>query len=481
MPNHSDLMFTPVAQLATLVRSGVLSARELVAASLARIEELNPAINAFVDVFADDALAQADTIAAGDLRPFAGVPIAIKNNRAIAGRRLTMGAELMGDYVPSFDAAVVRRLRDAGFVIVGTTTLPEWGAMGVTRPRRFGPTRNPWDRQRTPGGSSGGSAAAVAAGMVPVAHANDGAGSTRIPASCCGLVGLKPQRDRISSAPAGGHEFMVIDGVLTRTVAETAQLLDVLAGYELGDASWAPPPPESFAATARRTPEPLRIAVTTQPPLEDVTVDPSCERAVAQAAALLQSLGHEVVEAQPPWQRPGLLRLLMTAFDTRTASIMEFAAHIAGHGLREQDVEPLSWHMYTGVAGVSATRLYYVEARLQAFGRELVSWIAGYDALLTPTLAQLPVTHEEIDPLSDDPRETQRRSAAFTPFLAAMNASGSPAISLPVSVSDDGLPIGVQLVGQPAGEGPLLALAAQIEAAQPWAERRPAAVSDTSG
>jgi amidase len=472
MASNLDLMFMSVDRLAALVRSGELSARELVGASLAQIEELDPALNAFVDVFADDALAYAGTIAAGDPRPFAGVPIAIKNNSAIAGRRLTFGAGLMGDFTPKADSTPVRRIREAGFVIVGTTTLPEWGAMGVTRGRRFGPTRNPWDPARTTGGSSGGSAAAVAAGMVPVAHANDGAGSTRIPAACCGLVGLKPQRDRISSAPSGGHELLVCDGVLTHTVAETAQLLDVLAGYEVGDASWAPPPPEPFALTAARAPGAQRIAVTVAPPIE-VAVDAQCARAVDDAAALLRSLGHEVVEADPPWRRKGLLRSLMTAFDVRTAALMEFAAHLAGHALGEDDVEPLSWHMYSGVADLNATGLYDAERRLQAFGREFVTWLSGFDALLTPALAQPPVRHEEIDPLAPDARATQRRSAAFTPFLGAINATGLPAISLPLGVRDDGLPIGVQLVGGPAGEGALLALAAQLETAAGRTDRHP--------
>ncbi len=227
----AELMLRPVSELAALVRCGELSALELVDASLSRIGEMEPQINAFVDVDHDGARAAAAAIEAGDARPFAGVPIAIKNNRAVRGLRLTSGAELMGDLRPRHDHNVTRRLRAAGFVVVGTTTLPEWGILPITESRRFGPTRNPWDPARTPGGSSGGSAAAVAAAMVPIAHGNDGGGSLRIPAACCGLVGLKPQRGRISLAPDAGEQFLVQDGVLTRTVHETALLLDVLAGY----------------------------------------------------------------------------------------------------------------------------------------------------------------------------------------------------------------------------------------------------------
>jgi amidase len=233
MPDTSaaDLMFRPVDELAGMVRSGELSSRELVQASLDRIAELDPQLNAFVDVYAEDALAAADAVGPGDERPLAGVPVAIKNNRAVEGKRLTLSAAFMGDFVAPYDHNVTARLKAAGAIVVGSTTLPEWGILPVSEARRNGePTRNPWDRERTPGGSSGGSAAAVASGMVPFAHANDGGGSTRIPAACVGLVGLKPQRGRISLAPELGEQFLVQDGVLTRTVRETSLLLDLLAG-----------------------------------------------------------------------------------------------------------------------------------------------------------------------------------------------------------------------------------------------------------
>src|SRR3954463_15161617 len=235
----ADLMFRPVTDLAGLVRRGELSARELVETSVRRIEELDGRLDAFIDVDGERAIAEAEEIGTGDPRPFAGVPIAIKNNRAVEGWRLTHACDLMWDYVADYDHNVTRRFKDAGFVVVGTTNLPEYGILPVSEPRRQ-QTRNPWDTERTPGGSSGGSAAAVAAGMVPIAHGNDGGGSTRIPAACCGLVGLKPQRGRISLSPDQGDSPLVTDGVLTRTVAETAELLDVLGGYEVGDATGAP-------------------------------------------------------------------------------------------------------------------------------------------------------------------------------------------------------------------------------------------------
>ena len=257
----SELMFRSATELAELVRSGECSAVSLVEESLRRIDELQPTINAFTHVARESALATATEIEPGDPRPFAGVPIAIKDNRAVDGMPLTMCSDLFGNFVPHHDSFLVRRIREAGFVIVGKTTLPEMGILPTTESRRFGPTRNPWALDRTPGGSSGGSAAAVAAGMVPIAHGNDGGGSIRIPASCCGLVGLKPARGRVSVGPESGQSFLVGDGVLTRTVADTAQVLDVLAGYEPGDATWAPPPPGRYGELALQAPGRLRIGL----------------------------------------------------------------------------------------------------------------------------------------------------------------------------------------------------------------------------
>jgi amidase len=468
----TDLMFAPVTELAALVRSGELSARELVEASLERIDALQPVVNAFVDVDHDGARAAADAIAPGDERPFAGVPIAVKNNRSVAGLRLTLGAEFMGDYTPRHDHNTTRRLRDAGFVVVGTTCLPEWGIMPITESRRFGPTRNPWDLERTPGGSSGGSAAAVAAGMVPIATANDGGGSCRIPAACCGLVGLKPQRGRISLAPDAGDSLLVQDGVLTRTVRETALVLDVLAGPEPGDATWAPPPDEPFAASAARAPGRQRIGVTTAMPLLDAELDPLCARAAADAAELLAGLGHEVVEVEPPWRTPGLLERFSALFGPAVSTQIAAAAQRAGREPREADMEPLSWAVWQRSKSVDAVRAAVVRSQLQAFARAIVVWATPYDAILTPALAQPPVPIGALDPCGPDPMGTFRRSGEFTPYSAIANVTGTPAIALPLYERDDGLPLAVQLIGRPAQEGALLALAAQLEAALPWNRRR---------
>ena len=472
----ATLMTRPVTELARLVREGELSARELVQASLDRIGALDGEVNAFVDVFAEDALAEAGAIAPGDPRPFAGVPIAIKGNRPVAGRRLTVGSDFFGDFVAPVDHNVVARLRRAGFVIVGTTTMPEFGILPSTETRRFGPTRNPWDPSRTPGGSSGGSGAAVAAGMVPIAHANDGGGSTRIPAACCGLVGLKPQRGRISTAPEVGFSFLVQDGVLTRTVAETAQLLDLLAGPELGDAAWAPPPPEPFADAAAREPGRRRIALALNPPLPEAELDPVIEAVVRDAAAVLESLGHEVEEVQAPWSDKDMLRLFTASFGPAVSTQIAFGALLAGRPAVAEDVEPLSWAIWQLCQTITSVDAAVAEVRLQAFARALITWADPYDAILTPALAEAPVPIGVLDPQKAEPMRTFARSGRFTPYTAVANVTGSPAIALPVAVRPEGdaaagLPIGIQLLGRPAGEGPLLALAAQLEAARPWADR----------
>jgi amidase len=470
--SDSDLMFRGAVELAGMVRSGEVSARELVECSLDRIERLNPALNAFVDVDAEGALAAAEQISAGDERPFAGVPIAIKNNRAVRGMRLTYGCALMSDFVCDYDHNVTRRLRDAGFVIVGTTTLPEYGILPVSEARLFGPTRNPWDLGRTPGGSSGGGAAAVAAGIVPVAHGNDGGGSVRIPAACCGLVGLKVARGRISSAPELGDAMLVVDGVLTRTVGDTAAILDVLAGYEPGDATWAPPPREPFADAAALAPGRLRIAATTLPPIPDATVDPLCARAVTDAAEMLRDLGHEVEEVQPPWQQDEVKDVFGAVFSSHIALSIAYSGMVAGREPTTADMEPMSWAIFSMVGKMTAVEQLGATVQLQSFARRLVAFLEGYDALLTPALAERPLPLGSLDTAAPEPMSTFTRSGYFTPFTPIFNATGQPAVSLPLFQGEDGLPLGVQLVGLPAGESALLALAAQLEEACPWSERR---------
>lgn len=476
--SDSDLMFRSAIELAGMVRSGAISSRELVEISLGRIEALTPALNAFVDVDAERALAVADSVRPGDERPFAGVPTAIKNNRAVQGMRLTFGCSLMEHNMCDYDHNVTRRLKQAGFVIVGTTTLPEYGILPTTEARLFGATRNPWDPSRTPGGSSGGAAAAVASGMLPVAHGNDGGGSVRIPAACCGLVGLKPSRGRISAAPELGDSSLGIDGMLTRTVADTAAILDVLGGYELGDATWAPDPAEPFARSLVREPGRLRIAATTLPPIPDAPVDPVCAQAVADCADLLRSLGHEVEEVEPPWQLDGLQALFGAVFSSQIALSIAYSGMVAGRTPQADDMEPMSWAIFSMIAKMNAVEGLGAAVRLQAFARRLIAFLDPYDVLLTPALAERPLPLGTLDTAAAEPMATFTRSGLFTPFTPIFNASGQPGISVPLFEGEDGLPLGVQLVGRPAGEAQLLALAGQLEAARPWAERRAVGVPD---
>jgi amidase len=465
-----SLMFESATALAARVRSGELSARELVEESLARIDALEPTINAFTHVAHESALATASKIGSGDPRPFAGVPIAIKDNRPVEGMPITMCSDLFGDLVANHDAFLVRRIKEAGFVIVGKTALPEMGILPTTESRRFGPTNNPWALDRTPGGSSGGSAAAVAAGMVPIAHGNDGGGSTRIPAACCGLVGLKAARGRVSVGPDGGQSFLVVDGVLTRTVADTAALTDTLAGYELGDATWAPPPAEPFAEAAKREPGQLRIGLTLESPLPDAALDPECVRAARDAGGLLESLGHQVEEFEPPWLGLDLLTKFTRFYGPGVAMTVMIGGRIARREPTEEDVEPLTWMMWERAKGLDTIGYLSTEGRLESAARRIVAGLSRFDAVLTPALAKPPVKIGEIHGRGPDPWAHYRRSSEFTPFTAIGNITGLPAISLPLY--HGGLPTAIQLIGRPAREDVLLSLSGQLEQAQPWAERR---------
>jgi amidase len=469
---EQELLFRPATELASMVHSGQLSARELTEASLARIEALEPTINAFTHIAYDSAIQAAEEMSPSDPRPFAGVPIAIKDNRPVAGMPLTVGSDLFGDYVPERDSFLVRRLRDAGFVIVGKTALSEMGILPTTETRRFGPTRNPWQLDRTPGGSSGGSAAAVAAGMVPLAHGNDGGGSIRIPAACCGLVGLKAARGRVSVGPERGQSFFGADGVLTRAVGDTAAVLDVIAGYEHGDASWAPPPPASYSELARREPRGLRIGLAFNPPIE-AELDPVCERGARDAAMLLESLGHTVEEAEPPWPQTGLLQDFTRIFGPHVSMETLAGGQLRGREVTEDDVEPLTWAMWARARSQGTLTYLAAHSRLESIARSIVTFLEPYDALLTPALARRPVPIGEIHGLGPDPWDQYHRSGPFTPYTAIINVTGLPAIVVPLYNGDDGLPLAVQLVGPPAREEIVLALATQLEESNPWPARRP--------
>ena len=457
------------------MRAGEVSARELAEAALAAIERLDGQLNAFVTLSAERALAEAEAVRPGDERPLAGVPIAIKDTLALTeGIRTTFGMGAMADWVPPLDSAPVRRLRAAGAVIVGKTNMPELGILPVTEPRAFGPTRNPWDPSRTPGGSSGGSAAAVAAGMVAIAHGNDGGGSIRIPASCCGLVGLKPSRGRSSVAPGPTDPLgIVAEGALTRTVADTALFLDVIAGYETGDPYWAPDPAVPFLDAAATRPGRLRVGCTFETP-NGVPVHPDCRSAMEQAAELLESLGHEVEEATPAWRDDVFVERFISIWVAAVPSRVAGLGLLRGRPIEPEELEPLTRAMAEAGHKVSASEFIAALDYLRVAARRLVAYWLEHDVLLTPTLARPPLRIGELDPPGgDSPLSVLRRSGEFIPFPPPWNVTGQPAISLPLATSSEGLPVGVQLVGPPAGEELLISLAAEVEAARPWHDRRP--------
>ena len=458
-----ELAFFSAVEQARLVRSGEVSAAELVGLYVERIGRIDPTLNAFVTIRAEEALAEARALdaAEGDA-PFRGVPIGVKDLTATAGIRTTYSSRAFADYVPDFDTAVVRRLREAGFVILGKTNTPEFGTTAFTESDLNGATRNPWNLDLTPGGSSGGAAAALAAGLMPIAHGSDGGGSIRIPAACCGIFGLKPSRGRVSSAPFPSLEGLASAGPLTRTVEDAAHLLDVLAGYEVGDPWWAPQPERPFADAWREPPGRLRVAVTDEPPIP-AAVDPECSAALAAAAELLAELGHDVAWSTPPWREPDLAHTFIEVWQV-------------GPSLYPIDdlalVTPLNRKLVESARASSAADYARAVARLHTVARRTVGFWDGIDVVLTPTLALPPVPigwQERVEGAF----EQLLRNTDFTPFTAVANLTGLPAMSLPLHWSASGLPVGVQAIGPPAGDALLLQLAAQIEAACPWAERRP--------
>ncbi|MBA2740629.1 MAG: amidase [Actinobacteria bacterium] len=458
-----ELAFLPATEQARLVRSGEVSSVELVELYLDRIERIDPALNSFVTVCGEEAIAEART---RDASPgsgaFHGVPIAVKDLTATAGIRTTYSCRAFADYIPDFDTAVARRIREAGFVILGKTNTPEFGTVAFTESELNGNTANPWNPERTPGGSSGGAAAALAAGLVPLVHGTDGGGSIRIPASCCGVFGLKPSRGRVSSAPFSALEGLSTSGPLARHVADAAAFLDVLSGYEPGDPWWAPPPVRPFAGEVGADPGHLRVAATVTPPV-DHPVHPDCVAALQGAATLLAELGHEVVEATPPWSSAGLIDDFITVWQVSPTFFP------VDQGL----LTPLNRELAAAARSTSSADYAAAVLRLQAAARRIVSFWDEVDIVLTPTLAlpPVPIGWQEVG--TNNGMDQLRKNVVFTPYTAVANLTGLPALSLPLHTTSEGLPIGVQAIGRPAGDAMLVRLAAQLEAARPWQENRP--------
>jgi amidase len=443
---------TTALELAAHIRAGELTAVEAVEGAIERAEAENPKLNFLVTDCYERAIARAGRPLDG---PFAGVPMLVKDLTETAGVRTTFSSRAFADYVPQQSAAVVHRMEDAGFVVIGKSNTPEFGITAVTESALNGVCRNPFDVERTPGGSSGGAAAAVAAGVLPLAHGSDGGGSIRIPASCCGLFGIKPSRGRVSPAPNGsGSLELSQSGPLATTVRDAAAFLDAIAGYELGDAHWAPPPERPFLDECDRDPGRLRIALATKPPIE-YDVDPRVARVARDAADALAALGHEVVDATPDWHGKDTLglfsylwRLTPALYPVQDASLL------------------MPINRWFAQWAHEATSVDYARAviQLQSLARRVVMFWHDVDVLVTPGLAQLPVPIGWVfEP--DDPRAQYKRGGEFTPFTPIVNVTGQPAAMFPFG-SVEGLPVGVQLIGPPAGEAMLFRLCAQLEAAQ---------------
>jgi Asp-tRNA(Asn)/Glu-tRNA(Gln) amidotransferase A subunit family amidase len=455
--------------LAELVRTGEVTPAEVLDAALARLEARNPVVNAVVARCEPDPPDPATTEG-----PLAGVPYLLKDlNCHVAGLPTTHGSRLFADAVATEDHGFVGRLRRAGMRVIGKTNTPEFGLTATTEPVLFGPSRNPWDLGFTTGGSSGGAAAAVAAGIVPAAHATDGGGSIRIPASCCGLFGLKPTRGRISAAPHAGETSggLSIGHAVTRSVRDSAVLLDVAAGAFPGDPWWAPPPSRPYAEEVGADPGRLRIALLTSPP-SGLPVDPACVAATEDAAALCAELGHVVEPATWP---DGTAELLARTFGIMAANVavtIDDRLEALGRGLADDDLEPLTRGSYEMARTMTGEDYVRGVRAMHAVGRRLAAFHETWDVILTPTLGQPPV---ELGYLSD-PATFRERITRFVGFTMLFNATGQPAMSVPLGwLEREGagpLPIGVQFAGRFGEEDRLFRLAGQLEAARPWAARR---------
>ena len=482
-----DLARLDATAQAELVRIGEVSPEELTLAAIERAERLNPELNAIIHPLYEQGLEESR----GELPdgPFRGVPFLFKDLGAgLAGQPLHMGMKALkeADFRLPVDTFLGARLREAGFVTIGKTNTSELGIVPTTEPEVYGPTHNPWDLDRSPGGSSGGSAAAVAAGIVPIAHANDGGGSIRIPASCCGLVGLKPSRGRTSLGPLIGDTMsgLTVEHVVSRSVRDVALALDATHGPGPGDPYVAPPPARPYVVELRADPGSLRIALMTESIGTDVEIDPVVVAAAREAAQMLEALGHSVDDDLPAAPDPSfdLVESFLTRWYAGQTEVLDQFGVILGRRLGPDDVEPLTWAMAEEGRRRHSGQYLAAVSQHHAIARMLGLWFdAGHDLLMSPTMGELPPPLGSFASDPQDPLNTIHRGEKTAGFTALLNATGNPAISLPLAQSEEGLPIGVQLIAPLGGEDVLLRVASQLEQAHPWADRLPETFSVPSG
>lgn len=487
--------------LAEQVASGATHPAELLDIAISQYHRLNPQLNAVCQPMFELARERASQQLSG---PLAGVPMLIKDAiQDYAGLPTGNGSKVFSHIPAVRHSHIVRRLLDAGAVIIGKSNTPELALKGVTDPVAFGHTRNPWDTTRTPGGSSGGSAAAVAAGMVPIAGANDGGGSIRIPAACCGLFGLRPSRGRVSVGPAHGEiwEGASSDLVLCRSVRDAALAMDVLAGPNQGDPFAISPADGSFRDLAKRDPGVLRIGFSTRSPV-DTPVHPEAVRAVENAVQILRSLGHEVVEGEPDYDGQALARCYLNMYFGQVAATLDQARET---GARDEEFELLTRTLAAFGRGMTSASYISSHRQWNQFSQALGAFFQQHDLYLTPAIAHPPIRHEQAHIPAGQARalrwllasgllpvlarwgamdnmveDMARKNLTYVPFTQLANLTGTPAMSVPLHWTAEGLPLGVQFCGPSASEPLLLQLATQLEQAQPWAQRRPA-MSKTEG
>jgi amidase len=471
---------------ARLVRAGEASPAELVEAAIRRIEALDPEFNAVITPLYEKAIASAQANLPDG--PFRGVPLLLKDlscHSAGDPFHAGMGFLKRQHWTEDHDTFLARKFREAGFVFVGKTNTPELGILPTTEPLAYGPTRNPWDRTRSPGGSSGGSAAAVAAGMVPIAHANDGGGSIRIPASHCGLVGLKPSRGRVSLGPEFGDVFsgLTIEHVVCRSVRDCAAVLDAISGAMPGDPYVAPAAARPYAEEVGADPGSLRIGLMTTPPGGQFESDPECIAAAQAAASALERLGHHVEPAHPEGiDDEQYIETFLVRWTAGVAWNLKYWEAKTGKPIDSGDVEPATWALAeAGRAHGAPDYLRAVEYHQRLTRRLAEWWESGFDMLLTPTTAEPATPLGAFKADAANPAAPIMRAVPVATFTAGFNATGQPAISLPAHWTGDGLPVGAQLVAAYGREDQLIRMAAQLEQALAWGERWPALVGETVG
>ena len=459
--------------LAELIEKKQITSLELLAAVIQRTEGLNPKINAFSQLLFEIAEKQIkDGLPKG---PFSGVPFALKDiHLQLKGTRTTYGSRVSRDSVATITSTLVERYRNAGLVFMGKTTTPEFGLTTTTESVLYGPTRNPWNPDRIAGGSSGGAAAVVASRILPAAHGSDGGGSIRIPASCCGVFGLKPTRGRVPLGPTAfeGWNGFTSHHVLTRSVRDSAAFLDISAGAEPGSPFFSPQPARPFLEEVSTSPGKLRIALVVEPYLRS-KLDPECRQAVLDAGRLCESHGHSVEERELPIDASQVSAAFLNVFRVSVARAIDDAGHALGRPVTDEDVEPVTWE--TAVIGRTISSIDYSRSIAVAhqIGLSLARFQEKYDLILSPTLAKPPV---ELGPLSLSPPDITRHGRdvnEFSPFTSIYNMTGQPSMSVPLHFASDGLPVGVMFSARFGDEATLFRLAGQLEQAKPWAAKKP--------